>query len=190
MSLGDSRVVRVSARPPQKFSATADFSLWIQRFEIYLSEAEIPARKRARELVSLLDDGPFRVITQLGLVNSDEYDHLKGQLQKHYAPKGDDLEWQHQLQTRCQKPGEPLSEFVGELRTLADKAYPDWAPKQRLEMARNQFIQGVASGSIQLVLMREKPKTVEEALELTQRQLAVETAQRRLHRRPAEQHVH
>ena len=169
MSLGNSRVVRVSARPPQKFSATADFSLWIQHFEIYLSEAEIPARKQAHELVSLLDDGPFRVITQLGLVNSDEYDHLKGQLQKHYAPKGDDLEWQHQLQTRCQKPGKTLSEFVGELHTLADKAYPDWAPKQRLEI------------SIQLVLMWEKPKAVEEALELTQWQLAVETAQRRLH---------
>ena len=32
---------------------------------------------------------------------------------------------------------EPLSEFVEELRTLADKAYPDWGPKQRLEMTRN-----------------------------------------------------
>ena len=73
-------------------------------------------------------------------------------------------------------------EFVGELRTLADKAYPDWAPKQRLEMARNQLRQ--------LVLIRERPKTVEEALELAQRQLAVETAQRRLHRRSVEQHVH
>ena len=31
---------------------------------------------------------------------------------------------------------------VGELHTLADKAYPDWGPKQGLEMARNQFIQG------------------------------------------------
>ena len=74
-------------------------------------------------------------------------------------------------------------EFVGELCTLADKAYPDWEPKQRLEMARNQFVQGVASAYIQLVLMREKPKTVEEALELAQRQLAVETAQRQLHQR-------
>ena len=55
-------------------------------------------------------------------------------------------------------------------------------------MVRNQFIQGVASASIQLVLMREKPKTVEEALELAQRQLTVETAQRQLHQRPPEQH--
>jgi len=64
---------------------------------------------------------------------------------------------------------------------LADKAYPDWGGKQHLQMARNQFIQGVASASIQLMLMQEKPKTVEEALELVQQQLAVETAQRWLH---------
>ena len=76
----------------------------------------------------------------LRLVSSNEYGYLKEQLQKHYAPIGDDLEWQHRLQNRCQKPGEPLSEFVGELRMLADKAYPDWEPKQRPEMARNQFI--------------------------------------------------
>ena len=87
-------------------------------------------------------------------------------MQKHYAPKGDDLEWRHRLQNRCQKPGEPLSEFVGELRTLADKVYLDWEPKQRLEMARSHFLRGVESAFIQLVLMREKPKTVEEALEL------------------------
>ena len=130
MALSDTRVVRVSARPPSKFSAAADFMLWIQRFEIYLAEAEIPAAKRARELLSLLEDGPFRVVTQLGLVNSDDYDGLKDQLQKHYAPKGDDLEWQYRLQNRRQKPGEPLSEFVGELRMMTDKAYSDWAPKQ------------------------------------------------------------
>ena len=62
MSLGDPQVVRVSAQMPQKFSAMADFSLWIQRFEIYLSEAEMPAEKRARELVSLLDDGPSALL--------------------------------------------------------------------------------------------------------------------------------
>ena len=189
MALADHRVVRVSARPPSKFSATADFALWIQRFEIYLSEAEIPLEKRARELLSLLDDGPFRIVTQLGLVDSNDYSCVKEQLQKHYAPKGDDLEWQYRLQNRRQKSGEPLSEFVGELRMMTDKAYPEWEPKQRLEIARNQFIQGIESPSIQLVLMREKPKTLEDALALAQQHLAVETAQKRLHRRPLEQHA-
>ena len=41
-------IVRASARPPAKYASSADFRLWIQRFEIYL-----------RELVSLLDDEPL-----------------------------------------------------------------------------------------------------------------------------------
>ena len=73
---------------------------------------------------------------------------------------------------------------------MVDKAYPDWQPKQRLEMVQNQVIQGVVSAAIQLVLlMQEKPKTVDEALELAQLQLTVETAQRQLHRL-LEQYVH
>lgn len=95
MSLGDLRMVRISAHPLSKFSAAADFALWIQHFEIYLSEAEIPEDKRAQELLSLLDDGPFHIVTQLGLVDNDNYGVLKEQLRKHYAPKGDDLEWQY-----------------------------------------------------------------------------------------------
>lgn len=67
-----------------------DFALWIQRFEIYLSEAEIPETN-----MPLLDDVPFRIITQLGLVDSDNYGVLKEQLQKHYAKKEDDLERQY-----------------------------------------------------------------------------------------------
>jgi len=35
---------------------------------------------------------------------------------------------------------------------MTDKTYPEWEPKQRLEIARNQFIQGIESPSIQLVL--------------------------------------
>ena len=178
------RLVRVSARPLSKFSAAGDFSLWIQRFEIYLAEAEIPAEKRAKELLSCLDDEPFRIVNQLGLVNSVDYGLLKKELQKHYAPEGNELEWQYRLQSRRQKLGEPLSEFAGELRVMVDKAYPAWVHKQRLQIARNQFIQGVESASIQLVLIRENPETLEAVVELAQQQLSVETAQKRVHRRP------
>ncbi len=60
--------VRVSARPPARFSAESDYVLWIQRFELYLREAEIPAAKRGNELASLLEDEPFRVVSQMGLL--------------------------------------------------------------------------------------------------------------------------
>ena len=65
---------------------------------------------------------------------------------------------------------------------MADRAYPTWTMNQCLELARNQFIQGVHSSSTQLWLMKEMPESVEEALVLATQQEAVEIAQKRLYR--------
>ncbi len=67
----------MSARSPAKFSSAGDFNLWIRRFEIYLAEAAIPGEKWARELLSLLEDEPFRVVAQLGLADDNDYEALK-----------------------------------------------------------------------------------------------------------------
>ena len=173
--------VRVSARPPPRFSEDGDFVLWVQLFELYLEEAEIPPAKRVRELVSLLDDRPFRYVSQLGLLTSDSYETVRSELRKQYCPVADETEWQFRLQSRRQKSGETLAEFAGELRMLADRVYPDWKVEQRMEMVKNQFVQGVRSSSTQLALMKEKPKSLETALELAQTHEVVETAQKRLH---------
>ena len=50
------RIIRASARPLIRFSSKDDFSLWLRRFYLYLQEAEIPEDKRAKELLSLLDE--------------------------------------------------------------------------------------------------------------------------------------
>ena len=170
-----------SARPPAKFTTTSDFNLWIQRFELYVEEAGLPADKRASEILSLLEDEPFRVVSQLGLVRATTpYEDIKKELQQQFCPTGTETEWQFKLQSRRQKSEETLAEFVGQLRMLADRAYPDWEPKQRLELARNQFIQGIQCSTTQLVLMKEKPKDLVKALELAQATEAVQAAQKRM----------
>ncbi len=172
---------RVSARPPARFSAQSDYVLWIQRFELYLREAEIPAAKRGNELASFLEDEPFRVVSQVGLLGEVvNYGAVKTCPQQHFAPAGMELEWQCQLQGCRQKPGESLSGFAGRLRVLADKAFPSWTPKQRLEMARSQFVQGIQSSSAQLKLLQENPETFEGAVELASQVETVEAAQKHL----------
>ena len=174
------RVVRASVRPPPKFSSSDDFALWLRRFNLYLEEAEVPREKRARESLSLLDDSAFRVVGQLGLIETDDYDVLKQSLERQFSPQGNELEWQYKLQNRRQKPGEMLTDFAGELWCLVDKAYPKWNPEHRLEVARNQFIQGLESPSVQLILMKEMPKTLDVAVELAQHQCRIEAAQKQL----------
>ena len=64
-------------------------------------------------------------------------------LRQQFSPRGNELAWQHQLQTRTQRSGEQLVQYAGALRVLADKAYPSWSSERRQEVLRNQFIQGV-----------------------------------------------
>ena len=38
--------VRMSLRPPSRFTAKSDFNLWFMRFELYTGEAKIPDGER------------------------------------------------------------------------------------------------------------------------------------------------
>ena len=174
--------VRMSLRPPSRFTAKSDFNLWFMRFELYTGEAKIPDGERVKELLPLLDDEPFRAVSQMGLVGSTEYAAVKECLRLRYGQSGTELEWQFKLQGRVQESGESLAEFAGSLRFLASKAFPGWTDAQRQELARNQFIQGILSPSIQLRLMREMPASLETALEEAGKLESIETAQKRLQR--------
>ena len=177
------RFVRMSLRPPARFAAGADFKLSLTRFEMYVRQADIAEdQQRVKELLALLEDEPFRVVSQRGLLETGDYHAVTECLRQRYPPEGNELEWQYKLQTRVQKPGEQLADFAGALRVLADKAYPTWSAEQRQEILRGQFVQGIRSSSVQLWLMREMPRTMDEALRIANQQETVEIAQRRLHK--------
>ena len=59
------------------------------------------------------------------------------------------------LQSRTQKVGELLEDYVGELHMLVEKAYPNWTTEQQEVLVRNQFIQGLSSSSSQLLLIKD-----------------------------------
>ena len=173
-------MVRMSLRPPSRYSRGTDLVLWLKRFEMYVRKAQVDESQWTGEPLPLLDDGPFRVVSQQGLVDSDDYEAVTMCLRAQYAPEGNHLEWQAKFHRRGQKADENLVTYVGELRALADKAYPGWTNEQRLQLVRDQFVQGVCSSTVQLRLMKEMPNTLDEALQLAIQQESVETAQRRL----------
>ena len=181
------KLVRMSLRPPPRFAAGGDLDLWLTRFRMHARQASIPEDQWVKELLSLLEDEPFRVVSRQGLESSTNYGAVCECLRQHFAPTGSEIEWQFKLQGRVQKPGESLWEFAGALRSITDKAYPRWPGEQRNELLRNQFIQGVRSSSIQLRLMKDIPATLDDVLKTASQQETVETAQKRLLRE--HQHV-
>ena len=173
--LPEVQMVRMSLRPPSRYSGGTDLVLWLKRFEMYVRKAQVDESQWTGELLPLLDDGPFRVVSQQGLVDSDDYEAVTMCLRAQYAPEGNHLEWQAKFHRRGQKADENLVTYVGELRALADKAYPGWTNEQRLQLVRDQFVQGVCSSTVQLRLMKEMPNTLDEALQLAIQQESVES---------------
>jgi hypothetical protein len=64
-----------------------------------------------------------------------------------------------------QKDGEDFDNFVEKFSRLATKAYPE----TRLEVVRDQFIEGLRDEYIQEWLLQEAPKNVNAALKLVSR---------------------
>ena len=131
--------VRSSLRLPARFTPGTDLELWIKCFELYVRRIGVPKKQWTVKILPLLDDAPFRVIDQPGLVESADHDAVIAQLKRQYSPSGNEFKWQFWLQNRAHKPGESLVEYVGSLRVLADKAYPSWSPEQRQDALRSQF---------------------------------------------------
>ncbi|KAL5489380.1 hypothetical protein EMCRGX_G018469 [Ephydatia muelleri] len=153
------KVVRYCARPPTKFTVKTDWELWLIRFDAYADEAKIEKGDRGKELLSLLDDEPFRLVYRNGLVESKDYSAVCECLTLRYGKTGMELEWQMKLQCRVQRLRESLLDFAGELRMIASKAFPDeWT----------------------MQLMKDMPHSINDAVELARKLETAEQAQRRL----------
>ena len=107
----------MSLRPPSRFSTGTDLVLWLKRFELYEHQSKLPDGQWTWELLSLLEDEPFRLVRQQGLDGSSEYSVVTKCLLAQYSPEGSELEWQFKFQQRLQKQGERLAEFTDALRT-------------------------------------------------------------------------
>ena len=133
-----------------------------------------------KELLSLIEDGSFRIVDNLGLVEEGDYKEILKCLRKRFVLQANELQWQFCLQNRSQRSGEALEEFAGELRMLADKSFSSWTAAQRLQLVQDQSIRGVSASSTQLTLIKENPDTIVAALLLAHRHDSVELAHKHL----------
>ena len=56
-------IVKISLRPPARLSPESDLDLWLKCFEKYVKQTKIAKEQWTGELLPLLEDEPFRVVT-------------------------------------------------------------------------------------------------------------------------------
>ncbi len=77
--------LRMSLRPPVRYSTGVVLELWLTRFELYARGAAVPETEWKAELLPLLDDESFRVVNQLRLVQAGSYEDVKAHLKPQFT---------------------------------------------------------------------------------------------------------
>ena len=88
----------------------------------------------------------FKAVELLKLSEFLSFDDFTAQLRKRFDSGKTKEDYKFQLLARCQKPNavEDFEGFADSLLELVENAYPDTAYPFKVELARDQFIQGVA----------------------------------------------
>ena len=167
-------------RAPRPYSLGDDFVLWTRRFEAYTRAVKAPQEQLCDSLLALLDDAAFRAFDLLGLGEdvTTDYKLLTQALSKRFAPSTGQRELRWQLSQRSQEADESLDAFADALIHLANRAYPNMEPQQRMELVCDRFIAGVASEEVQDAFMRCPPEKLDEARTVAKRVEAAKAARK------------
>ena len=164
---------------PEAFTGSNDFESYLTHFEL-LAELQIWKRTEpasssgaAREI----DERPhyFALRLQKSAIEfhrtlpqnvRGSYDETVKAFRNHYSEKP--IVFRGRLARRVQHPGEKLTDFLGDLKHVAHKAYPEESQDIRDHSVLRDFLEGIHHSQVRLDLrktLEDKYMTVDKALE-------------------------
>lgn len=98
--------------------------------------------------------------------NEDTYQTLMGRLEARYGDVVRRTAFEQQLPTRRRRSGEPLHQVADHIRLMCSVVYADLPPTTQERMAIKHFGMALNDGAAQYELSRERPETLEQAVEI------------------------
>ena len=167
-SLGSQRetgAARKIARPPRVFSVGQNFKTWLAQFTQYANLVEVKNSERRAYLLNLLDQPAFRVVEMLRLPDTLSFEDFAVKLTERFDSGKTCEDYKLQLRPRCQKPSEDMESYSNALMELVESAYPEAAYSFKVELARDQFMQGLSiSDDLRERWFMSKPGSLTEAI--------------------------
>ena len=135
---------RRNVRAPRVYSVGQNFKTWFSQFLQYANLVHIKPSDRRAYLLALLDQPAYKAVELLKLSGSLTFEEFTAQLVQRFDSGKTKEDYKLQLRARCQRPNEDFEAFADNSMELVENAYPEAAYSFKVELARDQFIQGVA----------------------------------------------
>ena len=159
-----------------------DWSEYAERLSFYFTANGITtdAKKRAI-LLSSVGPNTFRLMRSLVLpdrLDNFSYDELVSKVKNHKEPAPSFIVRRFQFNTRNQKPGESIAEYIAVLHKAAEHcSYGD----SLSEMLRDRLVCGITNSAVQKRLLAEKELSLDKAVALAQSVEMAEQGAKDLH---------
>ena len=113
--------------------------------------------------------------------NHGDFKKAKGALKERFAPASRKHCYQAELQVRKKRKGENLADFADELKSLANKAYPDLQEEARERLALNEYLVQLDHPQVAFGVKQKNPKSLDTALTATLEMEAYATTRSSVH---------
>ena len=151
----------MAAKPPvipELFSSDKSWDNWIYHFE---SVAEVCIWNTDNKLTWLhvrLTGRAGQTFKRLPDDVRASYDDAKAALKRRFKPESQKTLYQTKLQTILKRNGERWAEFGEDLKTSAEKAYPNLVDEAKEQFALNQYLAQLTNPQVALLLGRQSPQ--------------------------------
>jgi hypothetical protein len=95
------------------------------------------------------------------------YEATRDALKARFDPESRRTRYQAEFQTRRKKASEGWADFADELRSLADKAYPDLGEDARERLSINAYLTQLPQPQIAFSVRQKQPATLDDAVTAT-----------------------
>ena len=125
---------------PELFTGDKSWDEWIDHFESVAEVCGWDDVNKLKWLCIRLSGRAGTVFRRLPDATKARYALATAALKSRFEPATQRAVYQTKLQIRLKQKGEGWAEFGEDLKTLADKAYPDLAEEAREHFALNQYL--------------------------------------------------
>lgn len=158
-----------------------DWTSYIERLKEYFIANDLEeATKQKAILLSVVGAETYQLMRSLTAPKKPtekSFDQLVALVKEHHHPKPSVILQRFKFGSRRQKPGEPIANFVSDLRRLSEHC--DFGETLD-DMLRDRIVCGIADGRLQRRLLVEPDLSLKKALELAQAQETAEQGAQQL----------
>ena len=152
---------------PEPYDGSGSWSEWSFHFENVAAVNNWDDAQKLRWLRVRVTGRAQKALHRLQGSTDMTYEATRDALKARFDPESRRTRYQAEFQTRRKKASEGWADFADELRSLADKAYPDLGEDARERLSINAYLTQLPQPQIAFSVRQKQPATLDDAVTAT-----------------------